>query len=273
MEKNILNTLCDIINNKILSGKKLSDDQIMVYLKQIFEYVRHTDPTELPRSFYLLRQTMFKMWEYGDTKKFSPEVAFMYGAVWGGAMLSELAEKEIKEQPRLEAMAKQNLKYLNCFEAIYKHPGIKHKDLAAISSMTTSELSQWMARIQHEGYFSFSRVGREKYYYVEKKGEEILKEMERQQMCCSEATNNMNDSNAIRTVIRNHLKTSNQIMNNENVNVSISRELFNDYNKDFLSAFSKSTNKSFIEIGEEVPDKWELKEKYPKNQRMICSNY
>lgn len=272
MEETTLTTLCDILNKKILSHKNISEDQIAAYLRQIFEYVRCTVPTKLPYSFYLLRQNMFKMWEYGSTKDISSETAFLFGALWGGAMLSEMVEKEIEEQPRLEAMAKQNLKHLNCFIAISRTPGIKHKDLAVLSNMTTSELSQWMSRIQHENYFSFSRVGREKYYYIEKKGEEILKEMKRQQACSAESINTKITASEIRSVIIKYTQTSQGAIDNENLIPKIASGSLAELNKINQRTISNLNHKFNTQISQKEPELWENKEKIFNQRRMKCLN-
>jgi|GEM_PF-1165453 len=254
MEEQTMARLCDILNKKIESDQIISEEQINIYLQQIFEYICHSDSKELPHSFYLLRQTLFKKWEYGTISHLSSTSVFILGALWGGALLSELADKERTKQPKLEILAKQNMKYLKIFDAINKQPGIKHKDLADISGMTTSELSQWMAKRQNENYFSFSRIGREKYYYIEKKGEEILQEMERQSedLCIKNLYTDMLKTKCF-VPAHKHSKYMLGMENSDNINRLKKNE--------WISTITNETDLETLtsQYLEEETDKWNMK--------------
>lgn len=261
MENNMLEKISDAINKKIASDKTISSDQLDAYLQQIFEYIRCADSVTLPYSFCLLRDKLFKKWEYGAIEKLDAKASFLLGALWSGAILSELAEAERLKRPNLEALAKQNLKYYKILKVIQARPGIMHKELAKISELSTSELSQWMTKIQFENLFSFSRAGREKYYYIEKKGEDIIPEMERLH---SAESKDLNDGETIQEP--NEVVSISSMIKFKPTHLISFENLINE-NSDF-----KLENLQNFNLGKEE-EKWTMKKEFYEIMTSNCEDF
>jgi predicted transcriptional regulator len=70
-------------------------------------------------------------------------------------------------------------KNINIFKTISSDPGINHAKLANKVGKSPSALSQFVSKIRAFDYITQTSIGREKYYYLTTKGQNILKDLEK----------------------------------------------------------------------------------------------
>lgn len=180
MENSIVHNLSDKILKRIKDGREIRDEQILLFLECALDAIEKKEFQDLPSSYYLLKEKIYKYKIYDKMDELDVNQAFSYGNIWSSIRLIEIVEKRKKEEISIEVLAKKYIKNIEVFQIMKNSPGIKHKDLAEKCRKTASELSQLFNQISEERFFSFIRLGREKYYYLEEKGDCLLIQMKKQ---------------------------------------------------------------------------------------------
>lgn len=180
MDINSVDSLCIRILNKLKQQREIREEQISLFLKLSLKIIDSTEELELPRSFYLLKENVYKCWLYEEIGELDANQAFVYGNLWGALKLIDFAKKSRENRKVLDSLACQYEKNSYVFQIMNDNPGIKHKDLAELSNKTPSELSQFLSKIKEEQLFYDVRLGREKYYYLEERGISLLNKMKKQ---------------------------------------------------------------------------------------------
>lgn len=173
------NRLCEIINNRITENRNISDEQLHEYLSAVYKIICSNGL--FPTQFALLRKKFVQKWNCGQLYTQNTMMPFMMGAVFSGVVFSILAQEERERLPKLEDAAQSSAVYFDLMNLVHQNPGIKHSVLAKQLGKSPSHLSQLMDKKPLKEYFSSTRLGREKYYYIEQYGEEVLAEIKRRQ--------------------------------------------------------------------------------------------
>jgi len=177
MNESTLENVCKAILKRLTNQQSIRDEQVRLLKNEISKRIENADLEELPESYHQLQQHLQRAWQYNKIDDLSAEDAITFGALYAICSMAETSRNRQKEDFLLDEAARQHRKHLLFFQTLQQNPGIKHGDLAKKCNKSPSELSQLVARLQWERYFSFSKAGREKYYYLEKRGEELLHEM------------------------------------------------------------------------------------------------
>lgn len=174
MDINIIERLSDRILKRLVEKKHVEERQMDLFLEQMLQLISSPIVEELPRSFCLLEQRVNKSQAYGEISFMEAEQAFIYGSLASAFQLFELQREQQNKQDSIEVLAKRYLNDRIIFQIVSKRPQIMHSQLSKLSGRTPSELSEFFNKVREERFFSCIRIGQEKYYYLERRGEEVL---------------------------------------------------------------------------------------------------
>lgn len=180
MDINSVDSLCIRILSKLKEQEEVRDEQISLFLKLSLKIIESSEVPELPRSFFLLKENVYKCWIYEKVDELDSNQAFIYGNLWGALKLIEVAEKNRENRKTMETLARKYESSRSVFQNMRDKPGIKHKELAERCKKTPSGLSQFLSSVKEEQLFYDIRLGREKYYYLEERGLILLDKIESQ---------------------------------------------------------------------------------------------
>lgn len=170
MEQKRLRNICQDILACWSEKKELDEEQGYIFFDGILDTIS-CEEEEFGSDYEKVSTKLNEMWQYKNWGKMSVENAFLCGSLWGGLKIAELSRKRARQQKTVEKLALVYANKLWFFEAISMNPGIRHKDLALKGYQSASQLSQFVNRVTREGLITYNRVGREKYYYLQKQGE------------------------------------------------------------------------------------------------------
>lgn len=163
----------------LLRNKKSIDTELLISL-QDYVLSQIITPAQVPEEFDDLQLCVQIMRNENNLVKMSPKMAYSVGALWSAFLMLEHSRKEENEQEKMEELEKKfsSKKYYDLFRILKDNPNIRHKDLAKKSKFGISALSQFMAKTKYDQLYSCLYVGREKYYRIESRGEELFKYLE-----------------------------------------------------------------------------------------------
>lgn len=177
MKQNNIEMVSERILNRIEKGLMLQEEQRTAFWEYALEQIRETENILLEAPFgqlFMLKEHVLKKWDYDEIGSLTPECAFEYGQLWGVFQLMDMADKRGEEKYSMEFLKKQYGKYYRLFDLLKKSPGIRHKEVAEKMEKSPSEVSQIFAKLNGEKLFSTVKLGREKYYYLEERGNRLL---------------------------------------------------------------------------------------------------
>lgn len=178
MKRKRLENICKEILGHWKNEGKLEEEQAYIFFDGILDVIM--DGEKIPLSDYRqISAGIEKRWQYRSFEELSPQEAFLYGSLWGGIKIEEIYEERIEQQESLEKLVSVYASKEWLFKAIYYNPGIRHKDLAKKGNQSPSQLSQLMASVEKEGLITYNRAGREKYYFLQKRGDQLYKLMKK----------------------------------------------------------------------------------------------
>lgn len=177
MKRTRLQNISRVILDSLQGKKNIQEEQVSIFLDGMVDLEQGADEGTIPAECQTLEHWIGETWQYRDLSDFSQESTFLLGGLWGAFALKRIQKKRKKDTFCIDQLVSKYRDYYWFFSAIANKPGIMHKQLAARGRKTTSELSQFVARVYKEDLFSFNRVGREKYYFLQEKGEEVYRRM------------------------------------------------------------------------------------------------
>lgn len=177
MKRTRLQNISKVILDSIKGKKNIQEEQVSIFLDGIVDYEQGADERTIPTECQDLEHWIEETWQYRDLSAFSQESTFLLGGLWGAFAMKRIQKRRKKDEFCIEQLVTKYRDYYWFFSAIANNPGIMHKQLAARGGKTSSELSQFVARVYKEDLFSYNRVGREKYYFLQEKGEEVYRRM------------------------------------------------------------------------------------------------
>ena len=242
MEKSTIYNLSDNILKRIEDGREIRDEQILLFLEWALDVVEKKEFQNMPRSYFLLKEKIYKYRMYDTVEELTAKQAFSYGNLWSSIRLIEIAEKRKKEEISIAVLVKKYIKNIEVFHIIKNNPGIKHKDLAEKCGKTVSELSQFFNQIAEENFFSFIRLGREKYYYLEDKGVCLLEQMEEQSKISEVSTEQLATKELF---INTNINTAD---NNNLIKISGQFEYNKDIQNEYLDVLKSSVHIMFSDF-------------------------
>lgn len=179
MREEVINNLSLSILNRFDNNLSIRDEQIHKLFELAIELFQSSDLDHLPRSFVDLSYKLKSMYQYDQTASLSIDQAIQFGALWSVVQMIDISKDKKKEKPNLLELSKRHKWLVPVLTTISEHHGITHNELAGKVGKSKSELSQNIAKLQNERLFSFSKYGREKYYYLEARGQELLSEVQK----------------------------------------------------------------------------------------------
>lgn len=165
------------ISDRITSEKELTQEQIFYFMKKFIADSGSFFDEIKSKSYKTMRSLLNEMWQYREWKNMSSEQAFLYGQLYGCVKLCEYREQNRQETAWINSLVSK-FSDSKLFHIIKKYPGIRHKELAKAINVTPGRLSQIMDDEDMNELLSSRLMGREKYYFLGAKGEELLHELE-----------------------------------------------------------------------------------------------
>lgn len=179
MGRKRLSNICKEILGNLQDKRRPDEEQTAILFDGIVDCIMEED-RELTADCRRVSDLLKRMRQYKDFDGLSAEDVFSLGGIWGSIRVSELyfeRRNYLVETDRLCEVHRRNYRF---FKEIHTNPGICHKDLAAKVRQSPSQLSQFVSRLTRDDLISCSRVGREKHYYLRKRGEQIYKVLEKE---------------------------------------------------------------------------------------------
>lgn len=180
MKKHItLERIIDDISARMTSKKELTQELLFSFMKKFIADNGSFFDAGKPESYKAMRSRLNELWQYREWEEMSSEQAFLYGQLYGCVKLCEYREQSHQNTAWFRFLLS---KYADSqlFYIIKKTPGIRHKDLAEKIGLSTGRLSQMMDEEDMKELIVSRVMGREKYYFLGAKGEELLQKLETQ---------------------------------------------------------------------------------------------
>ena len=174
--------LIEFIYNYIFEGKEVPEDLMFEFSQSTMKIVQSGNVQELPPEFEDLQNYVELFWrgrKYEREEK--PIRIYQLGQLLSYINLIRDVADEQKRKISMEEYAERWSKRFRVFLGMHVKPGIMHKELAKFSGITPSVLSQFVAKTKWDGYYTYRIVGREKYYYLTSKGQELYSLLWRKQ--------------------------------------------------------------------------------------------
>lgn len=179
-----IRNISGLLLKRRISHTKIGEEQVQILLDSLAELCESRDDIRSEASEYAELTVMVdEMWHYRDVHALSAEEAFLYGGIWGAARLEHLMHKKDAEKASMAQLVhdfqdkKKEESSFRLLELIDQNPGIKHKDLAEQLGISPSMLSQIAAKLEPERLFMAQRSGREKYYFLQTRGKELIRRL------------------------------------------------------------------------------------------------
>lgn len=181
MIQNRLANVCRGILECIKKGRAIEEEQAFVFLDGIVDVLTNPEAEGFENELEALAVHVKESWQYGDVERMSGEQAFLCGGLWAGEQIIEKSRNRKQESRMIFDLARKYENNVWILKAIDRKPGIRHKELAAYGKVSPSRLSQFIANITSDGLLTYNRSGREKYYYLQKRGEQVYGEIKRRE--------------------------------------------------------------------------------------------
>lgn len=180
MKKHItLVSIIDDISAHMTSKKELTQELLFSFMKKFIADNGSFFDAGKPESYKAMRSRLNELWQYREWEEMSSEQAFLYGQLYGCVKLCEYRE-QIRQNTAWFNFLLSKYADSKLFYIIKKKPGIRHKDLAEKIGLSTGRLSQMMDEEDMRELIASRVMGREKYYFLGAKGEELLQKLETQ---------------------------------------------------------------------------------------------
>ena len=164
------------------SKKHLDGEHVALFFEGVVDCFNGDAKKEYPAKYRDLSRKVNEIWKYKNWSDKSEEQIFLYGSMWGVMQLMQARQEQMQKSVDENTLFANYKKYAWIFKAIKKNPGIRHCDLAQKAKITPSALSQSISRMISDDVISFSRIGREKYYFLTPCGERILELIREEEM-------------------------------------------------------------------------------------------
>lgn len=162
------------IYNYVLEKKKIPEDFLYEFSQNIIKIVQSGNVQELPPEFEELQNYVEMYWRGRKyEREENPIRIYQLGQLLSYVnLIRDVIDSNKDKVSMTEYAVRWDNRFL-VFQGMYDKPGITHKQLARISKMSPSALSQFMDKTKWDGYYTYRIVGREKYYYLTPKGNEL----------------------------------------------------------------------------------------------------
>lgn len=177
MENVKINNISKGILKRIKTERSITEEQIYALFDGIVEVMEKGGDFEDASEAAQLLERMNDVWMYQKFKSSSASEDFLYGSIWGSMSILSSFWKKKKEQQDCRLLVQKYKDDTSCLflNAILKKPGIKNSALAQICYVTPSRISQMTQVAMEDGLITSQKVGREKYYYLKTKGNDVYK--------------------------------------------------------------------------------------------------
>ncbi|HIW41122.1 MAG TPA: hypothetical protein H9743_03130 [Candidatus Mediterraneibacter vanvlietii] len=166
--------LIEQIFNYILDEEIIPEDLLFEFSQDTLQIVQHNNGTELTSQFWSFQNYIESFWR-GEKYQHISNSFFVYqmGQLLAYTnMIRDVADEEEKRVSIEDYARRWKNRYL-VFKGMHDKRGITHKSLAEYSEMSTSALSQFISKTKWDGYYTYRVMGREKHYYLTKRGEKL----------------------------------------------------------------------------------------------------
>lgn len=180
MKQKRLRNICRDILAHWYGKRRVDEEQTDIFYEGILDQLDDQEK-ETAKEYQELAGKLHEMWNYKDFEEMSEEEMFLCGGLLGGVKMLELAARRRDQHQAVSELVQVYEGKRWFLEAISNYPGIRHKDLAERGCQSPSQLSQFIVKAVKEGVVTYNRVGREKYYFLGKRGELVYEEIKKKQ--------------------------------------------------------------------------------------------
>lgn len=179
MKQTRLGNICRDILMRWREKRSVDEELVYIFFDGVLDMLHDSEKENSIPDYRKVSGRLQDIWQYKDFEKISKEEIFLYGGLWGGMQMAEINARRKKKEKSVEELICAYKSKQWFFDAIASQPGIRHKDLAERGKQSTSQLSQFVIKAAKEDLITYNRIGREKYYYLGKKGELVLERMKK----------------------------------------------------------------------------------------------
>lgn len=166
-------SVCQNIAECAVLHKNISEEQMLLFIDALASE-DSGEQTIMAAAYKRLRSVIGEVWQYREWEEMSPEQAFLYGSIWGSMKSFDLSCQKNKDADQMKLLVPKFKDKMWLFRAIKSQPGILHKELALKGKISPSRLSQIMDDEDMNTLISHRLSGREKYYFLKPRGEELF---------------------------------------------------------------------------------------------------
>lgn len=179
MKQTRLGNICRDILMRWREKRSVDEELVYIFFDGILDMLHDSEKDNSIPDYRKVTDRLQDIWQYKDFDKMSKEEIFLYGGLWGGMQMAEINVRRKRQEKSVDELvcAYKNKQWF--FDAIASQPGIRHKELAERGNQSTSQLSQFVIKAAKEKLITYNRIGREKYYYLGKKGELVYEKMKK----------------------------------------------------------------------------------------------
>ena len=173
----VLDNLSRILVKKFDNKENVQSEQLYLLMEVVSKIIEKGETEKLGQAFDELKHNLQSYYQYGYVEEMESDKAFDFGVVWSIVTMIEIINDRKQEPILIRRFAEKYLKYYQFFLVLKEFSGIEFFELAKKTKMVSSELAILVSRLQWERFFSFSRLGKKAYFYLEERGEELLRVM------------------------------------------------------------------------------------------------
>ncbi len=166
--------LIKILLEYIYNSKEIPDELLYEFSQKTMQIVQRKATEEIPDEFWDFENYVEMFWR-GKKYNYMSDSCMVYqmGRLLACTNMLSILVDEREREASLEEYADLLKNRFEVFEGMYNTRGITHKELAELSGVSVSALSQFINRIKAEAFFTYRVMGREKHYYLTEYGEKL----------------------------------------------------------------------------------------------------
>ncbi len=170
----LLSKICQSIRGDIAARSAIQDDTLLRLRKQINLTIMYGRTTDMPNSFWQLKEAVSDYWQYYLKDETDISKCFSYARTFELVKTIESFNNQREQMEQVKTDNSVFRQHSKILDAINKNPGIIHKDLCKETGYEKTRLSQISSELESKKYIFSQRQGREKYYYITTLGRQLL---------------------------------------------------------------------------------------------------
>jgi len=177
VEANTLHLLLDTIVTQCANGGTPVDSSLVMVVQEFDEWLMQDGLAGMPEQMFAMNGITEQYRRYLLPQDKDSRHSFAMGMLYSLSVIIQHETARSKEKEILEHDVNQVYSKKELFFFLEEHSGLGHTAWAKSVGMSASALTQYLGRNKCERYLSWQSEGRDKYYYLSKRGEELCRLM------------------------------------------------------------------------------------------------